>query len=154
MNGGYDKAICAVMLYSYPMLEDKCEMIDKDIYHTAIYSAFKNTMETYKEIEQLTNEKIAYINVKVIVEQGISNLGRSYEIVQHHLKGVRVLELTQRLGVAERTIRGRLARQRAKLYEEILKIYKAEDLLDIISSSQWLMYRYRRELKQSNKNEP
>lgn len=148
MNSGYDKAICRVMLYSYPMLEHKCEEIDKDIYNTAIRSAFKNTMATYKDIERLTNEKIAYINVKVIIEHGISLLTSNYEIKQHHLKGVSLTDLAQALGASEIAVRDRIRRQRARLYERVLSVYKTEELLDILCNSNWLMSRYKRELKQ------
>ena len=149
-----DKVICRVMFYSYTMLEDKCECIDKDIYCMAVHSAFKNTMATYQAIERLTNEKIAYINVKVIIDKGIRNLKRNYELVQHHFNGVTIDELAQRLGTTVRAMTARVKRQREKLYEEILKEHKAEELIDILYQSYWLMHRYKRELKRTTQISP
>lgn len=148
------RVICKVMLCSYRGLESKCDRIDKDIYNTAVHSAFKNTVETYKDIEQLTREKIAYINVKVIIDQALANLNRTYEIVQHHIKGVSIAQIATTLGATDNTIERRAYRQRVKLYDEILKEYSAEELLDIICDSGWLWGRYKKELKESHKNEP
>ena len=141
------KAVCRVMLYSYQKLEGKCRVIDMHIKTKAIHSAFRNTMATYKEIEQLTSEKIAYINTKVIIDQALATLYRKYELEQHHLKGVSIEQLASEIKLAENTILSRAQRQRDALYEAILRIYTAEELLDIICDSEWLMSMYKRELK-------
>ena len=149
-----DKVVCKVMLNSYRGLEYRCGQIDKAIYNTAIRSAFKNTMKTYKEIEQLTAEKIAYINAKVIIDKALSKLTKKYEIVQHHIQGASIGDIATALGETENTIERRAYRQREKLYDEILKEYSGEELLDIICDSAWLMNRYKREVNQSDKNKP
>ena len=148
MTSGYDKAICSVMIYSYKGLEKRCDLIDKNIYNTAVRSAFRNTVEVYKEIEQLTREKIAYINVKVIIDQSLATLKCRYEITQHHIKGEGIEQIATTLNVKRKIIDKRLQRQRTKLYEAILNTYSAEELLNIIYDSDWLMNRYKSELKQ------
>ena len=148
------RVICRAMIYSYRELEQRCKRIDIIIYNTAIHSAFKNTMETYKEIERLTREKIAYINVKVIIDQALVLLKGKYEFEQHHIKGESVEQIATTLNVKWHTVETRLIRQRAKLYENILKRYSGEELLDIICDSGWLMSLYKRELRQKPRNEP
>ena len=135
--------VCEVMLYAYMQLEHRCEIIDKDIYRTAVHSAFKDTMGVVKDIERLTAEKIAYINVKVIIEKATARLKHSYELKQHHFNGLKIEQIATTLGGNIKTIACRIRRQREKLYKEILKEYSAEELLNIISDSQWLMRRYR-----------
>lgn len=149
-----DKIVCKVMWYSYKGLEDRCELLDKDIRNTAIRSAFKNTMEVVGEIERLTAEKIAYINVKVIIDEALRSLNRRYEIVQHDIKGKTLEQITTELNAKKNTIDSRLTRQRVKLYEAILERYSGEELLNIICDSPWLMNKYRKELKQTAQNEP
>lgn len=141
------RIVCRVMLYSYAALVEKCEVIDKHIYNTAVRSAFKNTVETYKEIERLTSEKIAYINVKVIIDQAMGALKRAYELEQHHLKGKTIEQIATALNTKDKTVARRIDRQRAKLYEVMLNHHSAEDLLDIIYDSEWLMNKYKREIK-------
>lgn len=143
-----DYTVCRVMLQSYNALEKKCEVIDKLIYNTAIHSAFKNTVETYKEIELLTREKIVYINTRVIIDQALAKLNRTYEIVQHNIKGVSIGQIATTLGTTNGAIERRVYRQSVKLYDEMLKEYSAEQLLDIICDSGWLMSRYKKAVNQ------
>lgn len=146
------RVVCRVMIFSYRELEHRCELIDKAIYNTAVRSAFKNTMESYKEVERLIQEKIAYINVKVIIDQALHKVGKVYEIEQHHIAGVSVEKLAEQLKSNTNTIEHRLCRKREKLYRHILNVYSGEQLLDIICSSHWLMNRYKRELNRSPSN--
>ena len=147
------RAICEVMLYAYIQLEHRCERIDNDIYRIAVKSAFNNTMEVVKEIEQLTAEKIAYINVKVIIDRATDRLKQSYELKQYHCNGIKIQEIATTVGMKEKSICTRLVRQRAKLYDEILKEYSTEELLNIIGDSQWLMRRYKQAIKQGKKEQ-
>ena len=148
------RIICSVMLYSYNGLESKCELIDKDLFNTAVRSAFRNTMEAVAEIEQLTAEKIACINTKVVIDQALSSLKRAYELEQHDIKGLTAEQIATALNEKEGTIKARISYQRIKLYEAIQDRYSGEELLNIICDSKWLMSRYRRELKHATKNEP
>lgn len=152
MISKYDKAICRVMIYSYRGLENRCDTIDKALYNTAVRSAFKDTWETYKEMERLTREKVAYINVKVVIDQALIALKRKYEIEQYHIHGVSREQLAERLNTNLNTIDKRLARERAKLYEAILNRYSGEELLSIICDSEWLMNSYKREANQEPLN--
>lgn len=147
------RVICRVMIYAYRELESRCAGIDKVIYNTAIHSAFKNTMETYNEIERLTREKIAYINVKVIIDQALASTKNKYELMLHHIDGVSIVDIAEQLGASDTAIDRRVLRQRAKLYDTILNIYSGEELLDIIGDSGWLMHRYKQELKRTPQNE-
>lgn len=142
-----ERAICEVMLYSYKDLEKKCRVIDMWIYNKAIYSAFSDTKEVLKDVEMLINEKIAYINTKVIIDKAIRNLNRSYELEQFHFKGWDSYKIADTINEKHGTIMSRLWRQREKLYDEILNLYSGEQLLDIICDSSWLMNRYKRALK-------
>ena len=153
MMSVYDKAVCRVMIYSYKELEDRCEAVDKAIYNTAIHSAFKNTIETYKDIERLTREKIAYINVKVIIDQAIATLKRKYELEQHHIKGITIEQIAITLNIKSHTIQRRVELQREKLYEAILNTHSGEKLLDVICDSQWLMNRYRKAINSVKKSD-
>ena len=137
------------MINSYRELENKCKQADKAIYNTAVRSAFKNTMEAYKEIERLTREKIAYINTKVIVDQALATLKRGYELEQNIIKGVKIEQLAIALNVNEQAIKARIRYQKEKLCEAILNIYSGKELIDIICDSEWLMNRYKREIKKT-----
>lgn len=145
------RAICRVMLNSYSALEDKCRVIDKHIYITAVHSAFRNTMDTCRDIEQMTKEKIAYINTKVIIDQALEKLNNKYELVQHVIKGIKEEQLATTLNTSKYMIRWKVAYQRDKLYEAMLRAYSAEELLDIIYDSEWLMKKYKREAELSLK---
>ena len=142
------KTVCSVMLFSYNALEKRCKAIDKAIYSTALHSARKNTLEVCMEIERLTNEKIAYINTKIAVEKALATLNRTYEIEHHHFKGESIEQIASTLNEKWVTIERRLSRQRARLYEVMQRYNSAEELFDIISGSEWLMSRYKRELRQ------
>jgi predicted DNA-binding protein YlxM (UPF0122 family) len=139
------RIICRVMLYAYIELEDRCEIVDKQLYNTAVRSAFNDTMETCKEMERLTGEKIAYINTKVIIDNALITLKSKYEIEQHHIKGKSVDDIAEQLNVPSTVVIGRLRRQRERLYKAILNVYSGRELLDIICVSEWLMNRYKRE---------
>ena len=144
-----DKDICEVMLYAYNQLEHRCEGIDRDIKRTAVKSALRDTMETVNDIDRLIAEKIAYINVKVIIDKAMGSLKHSYELKQYHFNGAKIEQIATTLGETTNAINRRLQRQRAKLYEAMLKDHRAEELLNIIGDSQWLMRRY---VKAVNKN--
>jgi hypothetical protein len=143
------RAVCKVMLYSYIQLEHRCELTDRAIYNMAIRSAYKNTFEVCADIEKQIEEKISYINTKVIIDKGIAKLNGKYELVQHHINGVSIDELMEKLGKSRTSIDNKLRYQRNKLYDAILNHYTAEELLSVICGSSWLMNRYKKALKEA-----
>ena len=143
------KLICSVMLFNYNALEKRCEWIDKTIFNTAVHSARKDTWEVCKRIEQLTQEKIAYINTKVVVDNALATLNRTYELEHHHFNGGSIEEIANALNEKWKTIEQRACRQREKLYQAIESSYTAEELLEMISGSAWLMHKYKEAVKRA-----
>ena len=147
------KLVCKVMLFSYRELEKRCDLIDRAIYTTAIRSAFRDTWEAYKEIEQLTREKVAYINTKVVIDQALATVKKKYELEQYHINGISIEKLAEEFNVNRNIIEHRLCRQREKLYKAMLNIYSGGELLNIICDSGRLKDKYKQAVKCAYNNQ-
>lgn len=123
------KAICEALMYRYKDLEARCERIDHDIKVKARGSRNKDIYEVYDEIMRLTNEKIACINAKVIIDDALDRMLCTTEI------RAQLNKEDDDIGQgSERT-----ERKKQKLAQVILDKYGVPKLLDLICDSQWLM---------------
>lgn len=123
------KAICEALMYRYKDLEARCERIDHDIKVKARGSRNKDIFEVYDEIMRLTNEKIACINAKVIIDDALDRMLCTTEI------RAQLNKEDDDIGQgSERT-----ERKKQKLAQVILDKYGVPKLLDFICDSQWLM---------------
>ena len=148
MNG---EVICEVMLYAYKELEVRCCIVEDKILRVAVSSM---TMDTYQAVEKLfalNNEKIAYINIKVIIEEALQQMRNKSVLVAHYIHGKSYGEIARKLNVTERDIELVIARQRLKVLRIILKRYSIETLFNIISDSKWLRHKYSQLINKTNR---
>jgi hypothetical protein len=145
-----DRAICEVMLYAYKDLERMCDTVEAQVWRVALGSINNNVYDTAEKIIRLNNEKIAYCNIKVIIDEALKQMKRCDEIKAYHIDGLYYKDVIKQEAYTERTYWRRLQRQREKLYQIIIDSNKAEDLQAIISDSRWLTGRYNDILKAQN----
>lgn len=137
------QAICEVMLNAYKDLEEKCKGIDYKILKEAQRSMRADIYDTFDRVANLINEKIAYCNVKVIIDEAIEKIGDN-----QYIKGVYILNKTITETAEAHCIKTVEAfalyeKQKKAVYRAILDAYSTEKLFDIISDSKWLVGRYR-----------
>lgn len=140
------KIICKVMLYSYKYLIKKCEAVDEEImkcglvsFHTGIYSSFD-------KIVKLMNEKIAYCNIKVMVDKTLAEMKNKEAIEKYHILGISLKDLVNDFN-SERTMFRHLEKQREEFCKRLLAKNDEKKLVEIISDSKWLIYLYNEILK-------
>lgn len=144
------RIICEVMLYAYKELEDKCKKIDYKVLRVALGSRSNDVFESADRIYKLTDEKIAYCNTKVILDEAFKQMKRCDEIKAFHIQGLQCKDIAEQYNINVNLVCKRLVRQREKLYQTIIENNKAEDLQAIISDSGWLAGRYNATLKAQN----
>lgn len=145
------KAICEAMLYTYAELESLCNLCDKVIYKKAVHSAGQDAHKVYAVIQKYMNEKIAYCNTKVIIDEALNELKRADELKAFHFEGLSLNEIADRYGIDATLSASRVTNQRQHLCRHILKKYSAEKLLDVICDSSILMSKYRKRLTGAEK---
>ena len=138
MNG---KAICEAMIYTYAELENLCDICDGKIYKKAVHSIGQDAHKVYAVIRKYINEKIAYCNTKVIIDEALKGLKRSHEL-KAFLAGEKEQEIARRYGIETSTAVVRIQSQIWQLTQQILKTYSTGKLLDVICDSHVLMSRY------------
>ena len=74
----FDEKICEGLLKVYNLLSKKCKLLDTSIFHLGVTPTFDNRefsgMEIYNKMEEKINEKIDYINLKVMLDRAIEHL--------------------------------------------------------------------------------
>lgn len=137
-----EKIVCEVMLYAYKALEDRCEKLDDKVLRVALGSMNRGVFESTNEILKLTDEKITYCNIKVIIDEALNKIGRNDEVKAYHIDGEYYKDIIAREEISEKTYFRRLKKQRAKLYKAITDKYDGEYLAGLIRESKWLMEQY------------
>lgn len=137
-----DKAICEVMLYAYKDLERMCDKIEEKTWRIALGSIKNNVYEVADRLMNLTNEKIAYCNTKVILDKALTQMKRCDELKAYHIQGLQCNDIAEQYNISVNLVCKRLGRQRERLYQIIISNNKAEDLRAIINNSRWLTGRY------------
>lgn len=139
MNG---EVICEVMLCAYKDLEVRCAVVEDKILRVAVSSMTMNTYQAVEKLFALNNEKIAYCNTKVIIDEALQQMRNKSVLVAHYIHGKTCGEIAKKLNVTERDIELVITRQRQKVLRNILKRYSIETLFSIISDSKWLRHKY------------
>lgn len=142
-----DKVICKVMLSAYKDLEKMCNRVEERAWRCALGSIHNDVKEVADKIIQLNNEKIAYCNVKVIIDEAIKGIGRSTEIKGYYIDGLSTLDIIKQEQITEEAYRKRIERQRERLYQFIMDNYNREFLSSIIEDSYWLKNKYREKIE-------
>jgi methylphosphotriester-DNA--protein-cysteine methyltransferase len=132
------QTICEVMLYSYKDLEEKCNGLEYKIRRLCERSMHAGIHDTFSKAVTLINEKIAYCNVKVIIDEAVEKIGDSKALKEYYFKNrdIKAIAYAQSLKVAQAV--ELIEKQEQAVYKAILKAYSTERLLDIISDSRWL----------------
>ena len=142
-----EKVVCEVMLYSYKELEERCKKLDDRVLSVALRSINKDVYESVEMICELTDEKIAYCNIKVIIDEALNKIGRNDEVKAYHIDGELCKDIIAREKISERAYFHRIKRQRAKLYEAITDKNDSEYLAGLIRASRWLLSEYNKAFK-------
>ena len=135
--------VCKTMLYSYKDLEQKCKEVDETLLRIGYTSYNANVFETFDKMANLMVEKIAYCNIKFIIDEAITKMKKSTELKYFHISGIDYKDIVGKYNINQRTLFRRLKRQRDSLTKNILSQYEVVDLFNIISDSKWLMNKYR-----------
>ncbi len=137
-----ENIVCEVMLYAYKDLEKRCENLDCKVERVALASMNKDVYQSIETICKLTDEKITYCNIKVIIDEALNKIGKNAELKALHIDGEHYKDIIQREAINERTFYRRLKRQRELLCKAILKQYAVDYLVALIRESKWLMKQY------------
>lgn len=137
------RAICEAILLVYKDLERECARLDVKANITARRSRGKNVFEAIDEMTNLTNQKIACINAKVIIDSTLDTLQNTVEFRKYYIEQcARAPIWNERVG-----------KKKEQLFEAILKKYKTQELLNLICDSQWLLNEVRHQRKLLDKAE-
>ena len=137
------KIICKTMLYSYKDLEEQCKSVDNLILRQAIASKNRSTEEAFERIMDLTNEKIAYCNIKVIIDEAVAEMKNNAELKSYYILGWSIKKIEEQFNLLRQTLEWRLTKQREELYKIILSKHNGPELIEIMSDSWFLMKKYK-----------
>lgn len=149
------KKICEVLLKSYKDLETLAEICDTKMLSWAL----KQNTNIFKTIEYMNNiyiEKIAYCNLKVIIDEAILRIGHCEELKYVYFQGVKYNELENIIEMTTYTLNGkvfeyrnktnafinRVRTQRKNFYNYLTRRYDFEKIFNIMKDSKTLMHRY------------
>lgn len=135
------KVVCKTLLYEYRNLERYCEIVDSKLWRCGRTSMNKNVYEAVDSLIKLNNEKIAYCNIKVIIDEATSDKA---ELKAIYIDGQDFATLEAVTGLSQRTIFRKLAKQKERLYSYLINKYGFEYLFDLISDSKILLNKYKR----------
>lgn len=141
MRDNTGRAICEAILSVYKDLERECMRLDAKVNITARRSRDRNVFDAIDEITNLTNQKIACINAKVIIDKSIDTLPNTVEFRKYFIDQVKRPPVWNE----------RVEEKKEQLFKAIQKKYSTRELLNLIMDSQWLMTEVRRKKKQLDK---
>lgn len=137
------KAICEVMLYSYKDLEEKCNGVEYRILKQAQRSRRADIYETFDKLVLLINEKIAYCNVKVIIDEAVEKIGDSRVVKGHYISGRSLKAIAEEYCLTTDEMSEMFFKQKKAVTRAILDAYSTDKLFEIISDSKWLLNQYK-----------
>lgn len=143
MSDNLGKAICEAILSKYKELETLCARAEAKAVLIARRSRNRKVYTVIDEMTALTNEKIAYINAKVIIDTTLSTLPNTVELRKYYIDGHKRQPIWNE----------RVGEKKEQLFKAILKKYKTQELLDLIRDSQLLMDEVRHQKKLLDKVE-
>lgn len=135
------RAICEVLLVNYNNLERECIRLDVKANQTARRSRDINIYDAIDEMTRITNQKIACVNAKVIIDKCLDTLPNTVELRKYYIKQSKRIPSWNE----------RVEEKKEQLFKAILKKYSTRELLNLIMDSQWLMTEVRRKKKQLDK---
>ena len=138
-----EKIICEVMFNAYKDLERLCNKAEERAWRVALGSINNDVLTVAEKIIRLNNEKIAYCNIKVIIDEAVKNIGKSAELKAYYIDGLTLEVIAEREDIATSTLHGKVERQLKKACEYITSNYDGDFLAGLIMDSKWLMVKYR-----------
>lgn len=134
--------ICEVMLQAYKSLEAMCIDIEEQSRRIALCSINKTVYKSIEILAELNKEITAYSNVRYIIEQALSKAGDTKELRRYYIQGETLAAIALSDGLEQQAIRDKIVRQRRRLFKEIKRAYRDDELLNIIVDSNTLMSMY------------
>ena len=139
-------AITKTLLSAYKDLEDQCKTIDVLMVSYAVRSSKRDVFGCAERMFRYTNEKIALINAKVLVDETLNKMGQKSSLKFFYIDKKTKSEYMT-LEIAEKQLQ--------EFNDLLFEAYSATKLFDMISDSKFLMKIYsgyaRQELKQGAK---
>ncbi len=132
-------ALTKTLLTAYKDLEDQCKIIDGLMTACAVGSANRDLYRSIEKVVSYSNEKIALINAKVIVDEILEKIG--YTVA---LKSVYIDKTCKPNEASEKQIE--------RFNELLLEAYDPIRIFDLVSDSKFIMKIYRGYLKQQQGN--
>lgn len=134
--------ICEVMLQAYKSLEAMCADIEEQSLRVALCSINKTVYKSVERLTELNKEITAYCNVRYIIEQALPQAGDTMELRRYYIQGETLTAIALSDGLEQQVIRDKIVRQRRRLFKEIKRAYRDDELLNIIVDSKMLMGMY------------
>ena len=150
MNG---EAITETLLIAYKDLERYCDLVEHKVNKCIARSMFGDIYEAFDTMVKLTNEKIAYCNCKVIIDEALKGMTAT-ELKLRYIKGLTIEQTAEATGQNERTICRKVRSQKERLMLRILNEYKQEFLLQMIQDSPNLKRIYKRACENNKGRKP
>lgn len=145
--------VCEFLLNIYKDLELSCEHIDKSILNYAVHSKNANINIIFNKMVELTQEKIACCNIKVLIEEACAELGSDTELQYRYLLGYKYEDIKKIFGISKRTVYRRIEEQKKDLFFIIKQKQNNIQLFNLIASSQMIMRKFNEFIRQTSKKE-
>lgn len=136
--------MCETLLNSYMDLEALCDKVDERMLRYGLYSANFHTdiFNVFDKMTGLINEKIAYCNIKVLIEEACAEITSSTELQHKYLLGYKNEDIIKKFGLNIRTFFRKMQRQKEKVFFVMKNRQSKKQLFDLISSSTALTKRF------------
>lgn len=143
--------MCETLLISYKDLERMCKRVDAFIlnYGNQLASIFN----VFDKMTDLINEKIAYCNIKVLIEEAFAVTEKNIELQYKYLLGYKNEDIIKKFELSERTFFRKIKKQKEQIFCEIKKRHSNKQLFDLISSSKELTMQFDYLIEQELKKE-
>lgn len=136
--------MCETLLTSYRDLEALSDKVDGRMLRYGLYSANLDTdfFNVFDKMTGLINEKSAYCNIKVLIEEACAEITSSTELQHKYLLGYKNEDIIKKFGLSARTFFRKVQRQKEKVFFVMKNRQSRTQLFDLISSSKALTKRF------------
>lgn len=134
--------ITKTLLSAYKDIEEQCKIIDGVMLNYAVGSSKRNVFTATEKMFAYTNEKIALINAKVLVDETLGKMQRKASLIDVYIEKRRIVSHNT-LEIAEKQIE--------EFNSLLLEQYKPAKIYFMISDSKFLMKIYKEYSKQELK---
>lgn len=152
MNDEYKFIMTKTLLKCYADLENWCVHIDYKSSRIGLGSRSNDIFVVADKLLKLRNEKIDYINIKVMLDEGLSNISKSEYLHCRYIEKEKLKNIAEKYQISTRNLSRYIYMGIEKLALFLFKKYNYE-ICDIFRSNKRIAKIYREEIKIHNNNQ-